>query len=47
MVYLVCAREFGWTPEQTNKIDLYMLYSMLIALEEIKKKEERDIKAQH
>ena len=44
MMYLVCAKEFGWTPEQVNKTDNKILQSMLVGLEELKRQEEQALK---
>jgi hypothetical protein len=44
MTYLICAKEFGWTPEQVDKVELYLLNGMLYSLHEINKREQREMK---
>jgi hypothetical protein len=43
MIYLLCAKEFGWTPEETDKVDVFIIQGMMCALEEINRKEKYEI----
>jgi hypothetical protein len=44
ITYLRCAKEFGWTPEETNKIDIVLLKDILTGLDRIKQREIQDMK---
>ena len=40
LTYAICAREYGWTPEMTDKIDSVELDYILIANAEISKRQQ-------
>ena len=44
LTYLICAKEFGWTPEETDNVDATLLEMMLVGLERVKDKEKDSIK---
>jgi hypothetical protein len=37
--YLQCAEAFGWTPEETDRVESYLLEEMLVAHARVKKRE--------
>jgi hypothetical protein len=39
MIYFVCAKEFGWTPEITDNVPVKLLFDLLSFLEEVKDRE--------
>ena len=43
-VYFVCAKEFGWIPEQVDKIDNSLLQGMMIALNRVREREQENMK---
>lgn len=44
MTYLVFAREFGWTPEETDKIDIVLLKDLWTGIDQIKRREIQEMK---
>jgi len=44
MYYFVCAKEFGWTPEQTDKVDIKKINIMLTFLEKVREREANELK---
>jgi hypothetical protein len=42
--YLICAKEFGWKPDEVDKLDIVLLKDMLTALSYIKEREKMDLK---
>lgn len=47
MVYYLCAKEFGWTPQQTDGVENETLQSLMVVLEAVKRREAQEAKSNH